>query len=223
MGGETMKKLCPKTCGLCADDDDHDHESDDDDHHDDDSVCVDDDAKAVSLLAFASDNNVDDCASFVRFAELNGLNCDNALSSLSMFMMLTEEYKTEDDLKKICCFSCSVPELCTLDADSYESKNKKCRKGEESFKFCGKIQCITNPDCTKDKFGLDDPSSFICDEDDKDDKKEQKKKAKKAAKKEALKKQAKRMIRKKKGVKNPSKKYVKNKMAQLKAQQKKRY
>merc|ERR1719471_1633236 len=111
MGGETMKKLCPKTCGLCADDDDHDHESDDDDHHDDDSVCVDDDAKAVSLLAFASDNNVDDCASFVRFAELNGLNCDNALSSLSMFMMLTEEYKTEDDLKKICCFSCSVPEL----------------------------------------------------------------------------------------------------------------
>jgi len=126
-------------------------------------VCENNDDLAVSLFVDAADFNVNDCDSAFRFIEVNQLTCDNAIESLTLFGMINTEVDIDGKtFADICCQSCTQIQ-CTLDVDSSQMASGECTDGQESFEFCGKTQCITNPDCKYADFGLDDANdNFIC-------------------------------------------------------------
>jgi len=119
-------------------------------------ICENNDDLAVSLFVGAADFNVNDCDSAFRFIDVNQLTCDNAIESLTLFGMINTEVETDGKtFADICCQSCTQIQ-CTLDVDSSQMASGECTDGQESFEFCGKTQCITNPDCKYADFGLDD-------------------------------------------------------------------
>jgi len=126
-------------------------------------MCENNDDLAVSLIAGAADFNVNDCDSAFRFIDVNQLTCDNAIESLTLFGMINTEVETDGKtFADICCQSCTQIQ-CTLDVDSSQMASGECPDGQESFEFCGKTQCITNPDCKYADFGLDDANdNFLC-------------------------------------------------------------
>lgn len=132
--------------------------------------CMDDDDLASSIMQDAEDMNIHDCDSLQRWGKLNlgdAFSCDTFIATVTDFGMTNERAVNrlrEKTMSDICCASCKSTDLCTLDVDTYQSESGNCEAGEESFDFCGKIQCISNPECTFEKLGLDDPDSFICPE-----------------------------------------------------------
>jgi len=132
------------------------------------SECMNDDDVASRLLAGAADMNIHDCDSLVRWGKLNladAFACDTFVTTMTEFGMANARVTERDTraLSEICCASCSDGSACTLDKDSYQSEAGECELGEESFEFCGMIQCISNPECSYDDFGLDNPNDqHVC-------------------------------------------------------------
>jgi len=130
--------------------------------------CMNDDDVASRLLAGAADMNINDCDSLVRWGKLNladAFACDTFVTTMTEFGMANARVTERDTrtLSEICCASCSDGSACTLDKDSYQSEAGECELGEESFEFCGMIQCISNSECSYDDFGLDNPNDqHVC-------------------------------------------------------------
>jgi len=132
--------------------------------------CMNDDDVASRMLVGAADMNVNDCDSLVRWGKLNlpdMFECDTFVSTVTEFGMTTERFIERGDdrtLSQICCASCSDRSACTLDVDSYQSESDECEVGEESFEFCGMIQCISaDSECSYADFGLDNPNDeHVC-------------------------------------------------------------
>jgi len=145
-------------------------ETEDEDRERPEGECMNDDDVASRMLMGSADMNINDCDSLVRWGKLNFaemFECDTFVSTVTEFMMTTERFNQRGDdmtLSQICCASCSDRKACTLDVDSYQSESGECELDEESFEFCGMIQCISaDSECSYDDFGLDNPDDqHVC-------------------------------------------------------------
>jgi len=145
-------------------------ETGDEDRERPEGECMNDDDVASRMLMGSADMNINDCDSLVRWGKLNFaemFQCDTFVSTVTEFGMTTERFNQRGDdmtLSQICCASCSDRKACTLDVDSYQPESGECELGEESFEFCGMIQCISaDSECSYADFGLDNPDDqHVC-------------------------------------------------------------